>query len=384
MNETLTFENFIIKSEYDNSNKIQKLSTNHLTLNQTQFKNIQDNDEDIIWIFDKYNEQKIDDNVFIDLTNDDHLNLLLDSNNLDLFQNTPTTCNTPSSPPVHQLSTITINEVKNEAKCVNQNLNFKCELCSKTFKKKFNYTRHVIIHKNEFPYRCNHCDKKFKDESNSKKHLQHCKMKLLVTNVVELPTSDKISSTKTNLKNSKFKCDMCEKEFYKKYNLTRHKNIHKLNDFKNNSCQYDYENSENNDVRYYECKICNKKFNELKQLNLHHKSYHIECEEIECSICKQRFNIKYDYLVHELACKNGEKSENKMNTKSYKCNICKKTFTKIYNLNRHLATRHQNKLKSDCLIKKHVCEYCSKSFYELNKLKSHSNTCKFANNKPLN
>ena len=105
MNETSSFENFIIKSEYEN-NKAQKLNSNNLAaFNQTQYKSALDNDDDIIWIFDKYNEQKIDDNVFIDLTNDDHLNLLLDSNNLDLFNNTPTLL-TPTYP-VHNLSTIT-------------------------------------------------------------------------------------------------------------------------------------------------------------------------------------------------------------------------------------------------------------------------------------
>ena len=383
MNETSSFENFIIKSEYEN-NKAQKLNSNNLAaFNQTQYKSALDNDDDIIWIFDKYNEQKIDDNVFIDLTNDDHLNLLLDSNNLDLFINTPALL-TPTYP-VHNLSTITINEVKNEAKCVNQNLNFKCESCNKTFKKKFNYKRHVIIHKNEFPYTCNHCDQKFKDESNSRKHLKHCKMKL-VTNTLELQTITHTSNTlSTNNANniSNFKCDLCEKQFYKKYNLIRHKNMHKLNDFKNNNTcsyeQYDYEDNENNDIRYYECKICNKKFNELKQLNLHDKNYHIECSEIECSICKEKFNIKYNYLVHELACK--EKSENKTNNKTFKCSICKKNFPKIYNLKRHLATRHQNKIKNESLVKKYVCEYCSRSFYEFNKLKSHSNKCKFADSR---
>ena len=105
MNETSSFENFIIKSEYEN-NKAQKLNSNNLAaFNQTQYKSVLDNDDDIIWIFDEYNEQKIDDNVFIDLTNDDHLNLLLDSNNLDLFNNTPTLL-TPTYQ-VHNLSTIT-------------------------------------------------------------------------------------------------------------------------------------------------------------------------------------------------------------------------------------------------------------------------------------
>ena len=371
MNLTSSSENLMIKCEHEN-NKSQKV-INSLNLSLASSKNIEDNDDDIIWIFDKYNEQKIDDNVFIDLTNDDQLNLLLNSSNLDLF---PTPTQVTQAPNASSQG-IYVNEVKNEARCISQTQNLKCEYCQKTFKKQFNFKRHLVIHKNEYPYSCSFCNQKFKDASNSRKHLKYCKMKVNMNGETG-DEEDSLTLSSNRIKKKKItrilKCDICDKQFLKKYNLTRHLNMHKLNDYNFGEFSDDDEgNNENRDIMYYECKICNKKFNESKQLNLHHTNYHVERSEMVCNFCNEKFTLKYNFLLHELECK----EKNSKTVKFFTCSICKKNFSKIYNLNRHLATRHENKTKNERFLKKFKCEFCSKAFYECNKLKIHVNNCKF-------
>ena len=304
------------------------------------------------------------------MTNDD-INLLLDTSSLDLFSNPPPEP-LPTTVPPHPI--VGISEVKNEARCINRNETLlKCEQCSKTFKKLFNYKRHMIIHKNEFPYKCDYCQQEFKDESNCKKHLKLCKIKHNIGSNDTEPVKRKcISKNTSNIKIYKFKCETCGKMFYKKYNLTRHENMHKLNESKNGEIE--------NNLSYYECKLCNKMFNELKQLNLHEKNWHKSLEnEIECNFCKEKFNFKHNLFIHKLNCK--ESASNNNNAKqNFRCNLCKKNFTKIYNLNRHMAARHENNVEKGNVSKKYICEYCSKAFYEYNKLKLHVNSCKFSSN----
>lgn len=413
INETQLIENFIIKSEHESLNSknyTNKSSTNNSLspLNETNY------DNDIIWlstIFDKYNEQKIDQNVFIDLTNDD-LNLLLDdtNTNIDLFQ---TNTNTEES--IVSSSSLSIPEVKNEAAAATTLSTFtnekKCEYCNKVFYKLYNYKRHLLIHNNEYPYSCDYCSHKFKDQSNLKKHLKLCNFSHEAETVTITSTTKTITAQQQQQLNSsklkiyKYKCDYCEKRFYKKFNLTRHINMHKLNCVKIEAATQieqinDFDSKNRN---YYECKICFKKFNELKQLNLHNQNWHKMLEQkIECNFCKENFDIKYDFFIHKLTCSinsnsagNGNSITTKGNVvKFYKCNKCKKSFTKLYNLNRHLASRHvivgnndeatqqqqQQQQLNEQLIKKYVCKFCSKSFYECNKLKLHLNNCHSVSN----
>ena len=367
INEIPIVENFIIKSEHEIKSLSKSLSNQGILSNY--------DDDDIIWIntiFDKYNEQKIDQNVFIDLTNDD-LNLLLDdTNNLDFFQSS-------NSNALTQINTQTAAEVKNEAlsSCMNQNEK-KCEYCNKVFYKLYNYKRHLLIHNNEYPYKCDYCSHKFKDQSNYRKHIKLCSHQNDEKTHVTMNAQEQQQMNSSTLKIYKYKCDFCEKRFYKKFNLTRHMNMHKLNcakveDDVANGTGDSTKNSSNGS--FYECEVCFKKFNEMKQLSLHNQNWHKQLEhKIECNFCKKEFNIKYEFFTHRLNCKEKNNSILKVQNKHYKCNKCKKSFTKAYNLNRHLASRHENGEQQN-QVKKHVCKFCSKSFYECNKLKQHINNC---------
>lgn len=482
INDTsLLIENFFIKSENDNNNNKRRNSSNTGTNNLNQIFNCnsnfhecnlnfnnsctanQDADNDIIWIFENYNEQKIDTNTFIDLTSDD-IDLLLDSNNLELFNNiTSSNSNTNSfnnnnssktqnsttlvssvqvaesvfeqreSSDSHNLLQVIdsnnidmLNELNEKAEIKNETefltatrnsgvksasstsiIEYKCLFCNKLFKKLFNYKRHLLIHNNEYPYKCDFCERKFNDQSNYKKHLKLCfnsneNKKLTCSQLLLSSEAHFDNCSDIQVKLNKYKCEICDKMFYKNFNYKRHLNMHKLNMMNNESSSLNTLTISNDDksifndlnAHYYECKICNKKFNELKQLKLHDLNIHTKLlKKIKCDECKNQFETKYSYITHKKNCLtknllNDGGNDRKFNEYLLSCNNCKKKFNKIYNLNRHLASNkncynwhQQNCVKNDPdnpneninenLIKKYECKYCSKLFYENNKLKLH-------------
>ncbi|CAI2386186.1 unnamed protein product [Moneuplotes crassus] len=82
--------------------------------------------------------------------------------------------------------------------------------CSKEFTKTWSFLYHARMHEGEKPFECNICERKFSQKSNLTKHMKH---HMLTT----------ISQRKL------FKCRLCPKGYTERYNLRKHlKAVHRI------------------------------------------------------------------------------------------------------------------------------------------------------------
>ena len=166
---------------------------------------------------------------------------------------------------------------------------------------------------------------------------------------------------------------------------------------------------------YYECDICDKKFNQEGLRSVHFKKVHSDFKPHVCDICGASFKRKDKLNIHmqqhhsidspfvcelcpsSFKTKKGLYYHNKIvhvkESEKLLCSICPKTFKARSSLDYHLKT-HDDKLKNDwhcdqCdksfrlekLLKRHIvrhsqerrfcCDVCGKRFYQNHDLKIH-------------
>ncbi|XP_052748155.1 zinc finger protein 701-like [Galleria mellonella] len=115
---------------------------------------------------------------------------------------------------------------------------------------------------------------------------------------------------------NKFVCDLCNKEFPYKRNLTRHKRIHLgTNRFHCNHCNYQtnepsklrkhilthYKNQLQIDLTdKFICDSCTKEYSTKKSLKRHERNIHIENKRLHCDHCNYKTNEKSHLRKHVL------------------------------------------------------------------------------------
>ena len=183
------------------------------------------------------------------------------------------------------------------------------------------------------------------------------------------------------LHNSTWKCDECDTEFNRKWNLKRHLlEIHELDvedvsesgedegtssneiedSSESNSSENDTEDETiDNDEQPFKCRQCGKEFSVKRYLYAHTNLIHSDQGYFECSICGKSFSLKAHMKRHEKIV-HRKQNPNIINftgvEQSYRCESCGSTFTRIDNLKRHIQLAHsKEKVTFDC-------QYCGKSF----------------------
>lgn len=156
-----------------------------------------------------------------------------------------------------------------------------CSICNIGFVKTSSYKAHMTSHSTEKKYNCTKCDKSYKTLSNLNFHMKYHNEKL------------------------PFNCDICGKGFMRKEYLEAHVNAH-------------------NGVKNFVCQVCDKKFVSQKNLDSHakyhdgtvkrktcgicgkvlttgfeeHMRTHNNLKEFDCKVCNKKFNTKGALMKH--------------------------------------------------------------------------------------
>ncbi|XP_033726599.1 uncharacterized protein LOC117316192 [Pecten maximus] len=246
---------------------------------------------------------------------------------------------------------------------------FQCLKCHKSFSRKDSLQRHILKccpeeAENYSVFFCRKCQKTFATKLGRDNHETHCKQKM---------------------------CDLCHSVFSSEILFSAH------------TCQFRYESSRNNSVKY-NCSHCPKSFSNLNYLKQHlqlHEGGYI------CELCGRKLKTKEEKDEHEMMCTASSviQSEGKTacptcdlsfsdiklyrehyhsHTHPHQCSKCLKRFVKIGSLHSHVCSIEEDRnmlfscticnkdFRNERMLMRHKeihqdhkiqCQHCSKKFY---------------------
>lgn len=216
--------------------------------------------------------------------------------------------------------------VPNSTRKKNKPDEFKCETCSKTFKIKSIYLKHLSRHE-EGEYNCKQCDKKFRLARDLSRHekthflpsykCKECDYETTVGTALQIHMLRHADPDEMP-----FKCDECDKRFHRQTDLQQHRNIHTGD-------------------KPFQCTVCEKAYSLKRQLTAHCRTNHPEMKpdkptSTTCDICQRVLATRRSLIRHI-------KSHNP--TKSYLCDFC---VCSLFTLKSILASPWQmNKFPKD-------------------------------------
>ena len=184
-----------------------------------------------------------------------------------------------------------------------------CEHCQKVFSHISSLSRHKSsVHVNDSARECEICQKIIKQ--NYSRHLISCKKRNQVTSV------------------QLYQCNICSKEFSSLKNLGKHQ--------------------KNHNEKHLQCLSCDEGFSTSNHLNMHMKRNH---EEAKCNYCDKVLNSslqRHIDSVHKhqvgesfiILQEKPRKCVEENEASSLSCDVCRKTFSKSFNLKRHIEKFH--------------------------------------------
>ena len=182
----------------------------------------------------------------------------------------------------------------------------------------------------------------------------------------------------------KFHCDLCNKDVF--YLQQHHEAVHlNLRQYQCKKCDKTFNDPaplrkhikvhEAGDTRNHECDVCKKSFKTNDQLRAHIKRSHV-MKSIKCQYCEKISKNKYQLKSHEEAhfaninCDECDRSfHRKAEVREHKklfhtpdlprvnCDQCDSSFKAIQYLRKHMKYRH-----SDKDAKRWICEVCHKNY----------------------
>ncbi|KAH8267342.1 hypothetical protein KR018_011798, partial [Drosophila ironensis] len=223
---------------------------------------------------------------------------------------------------------------------------YKCNICSKPYKKPKAYQRHMEeVHQSAPPdlpqLDCNQCGLEFRTVAQLHTHYRS-----------HLPAKDKRDNS----------CPHCDRKFTTPGTLKRHvEGVHKQ-------------------IKPYACDLCGKGFKYITGLK-DHKLVHTDDCPFECPVCQRRFKNKARLKIHSDThsaniyecgeCGLKLKTRRTLNKhklvhsdeRQYKCDVCGSTFKRSKTLKSHLIL-HTG-------IRPYKCNFCGRDFSNGSNCRSH-------------
>ena len=271
---------------------------------------------------------------------------------------------------------------------------FQCELCESRFSLKCHLKRHIAkVHDdNQEEISCVKCNKLLKGRDNLKDHIKNVhetksfecdvcektfpKRYILDRHKLTHDGAEKSHDEKV-CREKKFTCNFCDFRYFSKVELNRHQSRVHFNKLKQILCELCDKtfNSRGglsthidifHDESIHLCIHCEFKFPSNRALRRHIISNHMFKEKFEgkCDLCNMKFENKHRLLYHQrmkhtlvpsknsrLVSKDGQNKNNLP-----KCNLCGKEFKFKTSIRNHMISVHPNK---ETLV---TCDLCQKSF----------------------
>lgn len=213
--------------------------------------------------------------------------------------------------------------------------NYWCNVCEKIFSNIHKLKRHQLTH-GERKYSCDKCDRSFKDKSALKKHDKtvHITVEYEACHVCgkSIKKTFYTKHLRIHGERVKFSCEICSKEFFKKWDLEAHvKHVHE------NIAQ----------ERNHLCNICGMGFQRMSHLRNHFLG-HTKEKPYACDKCDKKFGRKYSLMTHI--------SRRHLNERKHVCTYCSQAF-----FNKDILTRHVRRHTGE---KPYKCQVCEKAFIQ--------------------
>jgi len=174
-----------------------------------------------------------------------------------------------------------------------------CQFCGKSFSANNNRLKHIRnVHRREKQYRCQICLRLFGSKSDLSEHLQkdHAQDPVALLGPGE--------NVQAEGGEKSYPCKFCDKIFFRTESIRYHlRSVH---------CEAE--------GKFYECHICKEEFSFFRDLVVHKRVVHENVKFYGCAKCFKKF-LSLDRLTRHL-----EKC-GKETIASYKCKICKQEFS---------------------------------------------------------
>lgn len=192
-----------------------------------------------------------------------------------------------------------------------------CQVCGYTTKKVYDFNRHELRHKTDYPFKCGDCDKGFITQYEFHEHRN------------------------VHTAHRPYQCEYCGVSFSRRSSLVLHRYRKHPELFDpSKRCSICNTVCINQDTmaahmithtegrRRYYCDVCGKGFLSRNILKIHRRSHTGE-KPYECTYCGRCFSDKKNLTVHKRL-HTGERP--------YSCNFCQKSYTKMSALKAHQKT----------------------------------------------
>lgn len=227
---------------------------------------------------------------------------------------------------------------------------YQCNDCSNSYSQKSDLNFHkTTIHGRKVCRKCNldfDSDESFLEHKNSHAIASVSKQKSAKSAEKECPDCGKMLQTtgglfthrKMHLEKPKFRCEVCQKEFFQKVNLVNHEKTHNIQN------------------RNFRCEQCDKSFFEKSHL-LRHQNFHSESRDFQCNQCLKFYKTERCLKVHKQV-------HSDPSNRPFKCEVCQKGFLSSSKLKQH-ANIHTNS-------RPYLCKHCPRDFTNYPNLLKHT------------